>query len=227
MKIIALIPARGGSKRLPGKNIRDFCGKPLIYYSIKAAQSCDKIQEVYVSTDDAGIAEISKNLGAKVILRPENISGDTATTTSVIEHAISKIDAGISAVITLQPTNPVREIMLLAQCIETFIGKSTEIDSLITVSQNKHKLGKIHENYFEPCSYHLEERSQDLEKLYYENGLVYISKISTLIDQQSIFGKRIYPYIVEGIFGDVDIDTLADFELAGLIFEKYKQKLVQ
>jgi len=226
MKYIAIIPARGGSKRLPGKNIKLFCGKPLIYYSIIAAAKAIGINNVYVSTDDEKIADVAKEYGATIIMRPTEIASDTATTTSALQHVLSQIQINDhpDAVITLQPTNPLRKTDLIKNAIKIFEQQKKSIDSVITVSENKCKLGKIESGLFEPVSYNLEQRSQDLSKLYFENGLLYITRAEVIQKKESVFGEKIHPFITEDLFGEVDIDTQLDFELGELIFNKYKHE---
>lgn len=228
MKYVAVIPARGGSKRLPGKNIKDFCGKPLIYYSIIRAIQCKHIDAVYVSTDDFEIAEVANKHGAKVIIRPDDISTGTATTTSVLSHALKELNnSGFfpEAVVTLQATNPLRKSDLIENAIKIFETKKDSVDSVVSVSENKHKLGKILNGHFHPLLYNLEQRSQDIEKLFFENGLLYITKSDIILQKESVFGDKIYPFITDNIFGMIDIDTLSDFELGELVFEKYKNEL--
>jgi len=104
INIVALIPARGGSKGVLGKNIRKFNGKPLITHSIEYAKSCNLVNSVYVSTDDENISVISSDSGAKIIDRPSKISGDTATTESAIEHAISTLKITPDIIVLLQAT---------------------------------------------------------------------------------------------------------------------------
>lgn len=225
MKYAAIIPARGGSKRLPGKNIKLFCGKPLICYSIIAAAKAIGINNVFVTTDDEKIAVVAKEYGATVIMRPAELASDIATTTSALQHVLSRLQANEypDAVITLQPTNPLRKADLVKDVIKIFEQQKESVDSVITVSENKCKLGKIENGLFQPVSYSLEQRSQDLSKLYFENGLLYITHSEVIQKKESVFGEKIYPFITEDLFGEVDIDTQLDFELGEMIFDKYKQ----
>ena len=130
--IIALIPARGGSKGIPKKNIKKFMGIPLIAHSIKYALSCEKINEIYVTTDNTEIAEICSNLGAKIIKRPNNISSDTATTESAIEHALSVVNTNPDIIVLLQPTSPLRPKKTLQKALKIFMDKN--YDSLLSIS---------------------------------------------------------------------------------------------
>ena len=108
INIIVIIPARGGSKGIPGKNIKNFEGKPLISHSIEYAQDSELINQIYVSTDDEQIAHISKTAGAKIIKRPSELATDTSTTESAIKHALNNIDKRPDIIVLLQPTSPLR-----------------------------------------------------------------------------------------------------------------------
>lgn len=216
-KTIAIIPARGGSKRLPGKNILLLGGMPLLAHSILYAKSnSDLIDEVYVSTDDEQIKEVALAYGAKVIDRPPSISGDLEPTISSLQHALESIDSDVENLVLLQPTNPLRPIDLLSECFKKYLD--TKSDSLFTVTQDHHKLGKIHNGIFVPFNYKIGQRSQDLEPLFFENGLLYIAK-SKLILEGKIISEKAFPYIVNHVFADVDIDTQKDFDYAEYLYK--------
>ena len=217
-KTIAIIPARGGSKRLPNKNILSLGNYPLLVHSILFAQAnSDIIAEIYVSTDDEKIKEIALQFGAKVIDRPEAISGDLEPTITAIQHALQSINEEVENVVLLQPTNPLRPQNLLRECFEKF--EETNSDSLFTVSQNHHKLGKISNEKFVPFNYEIGQRSQDLDPLYFENGLLYITKARAILDNK-IITENAFPYLVNHIFASVDIDTQDDFDYAGYLLGK-------
>ncbi len=218
-KTIAIIPARGGSKRLPNKNILSFGGIPLIAHSILYAKdNTHIIDEIYVSTDDEKIKEIALEFGAKVIIRPQSISGDNEPTISSLQHVLLSIEENIENVILLQPTNPLRTKNLLEDCYKKFIDLQSE--SLFTVSKNEHKLGKIIDNKFIPFNYEIGQRSQDLEPLFYENGLLYITKAKSILEDK-IITQNAYPYLVNHIFAKVDIDTQEDFDYAEYLLNKF------
>lgn len=210
-KTIAIIPARGGSKRLPGKNIKLLGGIPLLAHSILYAKQHDFIDAVYVSTDDVAIKEIALKYGAIVIDRPQSLSGDLEPTVSVLKHVLESIDELVDNVILLQATNPLRPQNLLQEAFTIFQEK--QVDSLFTVSRSHHKLGKITNHTFIPYNYEVGQRSQDLEPLYYENGLLYITKASVIVNNE-IITKDAFPLEVNHSFANVDIDTLEDFEYA-------------
>ena len=219
MKNIAIIPARGGSKRLPNKNVLSLGGIPLIAHSILYAQNNSVlIDEIYVSTDDAAIKKIALDYGAKVIDRPEHLSGDLEPTVSALKHVLESIGGNVENVILLQATNPLRPQNLLAAAFEVY--QKRNYDSLFTVSRNHQKLGTIVENKFRPFNYRIGQRSQDMVPLFFENGLLYITKAS-LILQDIIISEHAFPYEVDSVFANVDIDTQDDLEYAGFLLDQF------
>ncbi|OCB70592.1 acylneuraminate cytidylyltransferase [Flavobacterium piscis] len=219
MKNIAIIPARGGSKRLPEKNIKLLNGLPLLSFSILYAQAnSDIIDEVYVSTDDDNIKKIALQYGAKVIDRPKEISGDFEPTVSALKHVLQNIDYAVDNVFLLQATNPIRPEDLLKKTFQIY--QEENCSSLFTVSRNHQKLGKIADKKFIPYNYKIGQRSQDLEPLYFENGLLYITK-AALIMQNIIISEDAFPFKIEHIFANIDIDTQEDFDYAQYLYKKH------
>lgn len=213
-KTIAIIPVRGGSKRLPRKNTMPLNGIPLLAYSILYAKANSEIiSEIYVSTDDAAIKQIAIEFGAKVIDRPEHLCGDLEPTVSALKHVLENIEP-VGNIILLQATNPLRPENLLKEAFGIYTNENC--DSLFTVTRNHQKFGKIAGQKFIPFNYEIGQRSQDLEPIYFENGLLYISK-SSLILQNQILGENAYPFIVDHPFANVDIDTKEDFEYASFL----------
>ena len=222
-KYITIIPARGGSKRFPGKNIHELNGLPLICHSIDYSLMNPQIEGTYVSTDDESIKRVSQSAGAYIINRPVDLAGDYATTASAMKHAVQfLIDKGVEFdyVVLLQATNPLRPKGLLDEAIH--IIERSENDSLFTVSRSNKKLGKIIDNRFVPWNYSFGMRSQDMEPLYYENGLLYITSKELLL-QGIIAGPGAHPFIVDHPFGEVDIDTQEDFEYAEYLLNHYQE----
>ena len=223
-KYITIIPARGGSKRFPQKNVRKLNNIPLICHSIEYSKRNSKVIGTYVSTDSEEIKKISMNSGAVVIDRPDELAGDYATSASVMKHAVEyllKEGIGFDYVILLQVTNPLRPCNLLDEAIDVI--ETGKYDSLFTVSKSEKKLGKIIEGKFTPWNYKFGMRSQDMDPLYYENGLLYITSKELLL-QEIIEGKDAYPLVVNHPFGGVDIDTKEDFEYAKFILNQYKDE---
>ena len=216
MKNIAIIPARGGSKRIPEKNIKLFAGLPLLAHSILYAQQNETlIDEIYVSTDIVEIKKIAIQYGAKVIDRPEHLSGDLEPTITALKHVLESIDCSdVESVVLLQPTNPLRPQDLLKQAFEIY--NNSNCDSLFTVSRNYQKFGKITANKYHPFNYTIGQRSQDLEPLFFENGLLYITK-ADLILNGIIISENAYPLEVDHVFAKVDIDTFEDLDYADFI----------
>lgn len=214
MKYIAVIPARGGSKRFPCKNIYPLSGCPLIGYSIKYSLSNPNISETYVSTDSQEIMNVSIEYGAKVLKRPDELSGDFVTTANVLKHVAKTLIAegeNFDFMVLLQATNPLRPQGLLSESIR--ILEKGEYDSLMTMSKTSRKLGKIIDDQFVPWNYKFGMRSQDMDPLYYENGLLYITSKEQILEG-NIIGKKMYPMVVDHIFGEVDIDTKEDMAYA-------------
>ena len=218
-KTIAIIPARGGSKRLPGKNVKALGELPLIAHSMLYAQKHSFIDAVYVSTDDEAIRKVALEYGAKVVDRPSGISGDLEPTVSALKHVLQSIEDNVDNVILLQPTNPLRPENLLNEAFGIF--SKNNHDSLFTITRNHQKFGKITNNRFVPFNYEVGQRSQDLEPLYFENGLLYITKASLIIED-TIISVNAFPLIVEHPFANVDIDTQEDFDYALYLYDKFR-----
>ena len=215
--VVAFIPARGGSKRLPRKNCMDFNGRPLIYYSIKFAQ-ISGIQNILVSTDDDEIAAISQSFGAEIIWRPTELASDFATTADAAKHCLfefEKKNGATDYVVTLQPTNPLRPRNLVVEAFQQF--KYNEFDAIISVSKNKHKLGELKKSEFRPILYTPGQRSQDIKSYHYENGLIYISKAEN-IRKGDFWGSKTQAFETDELYAMADIDTLFDFKLAEYLF---------
>lgn len=221
MKYIAVIPARGGSKRFPGKNIAPLNGKSLIAYSIDYAKESGEIEQVYVSTDSEEIGAVSEQYGAKVMPRSAELAGDFVPTADVLKDMAQRLlDKGMEfdAFVLLQPTNPLRPEGLLNEAMQ--IMESGKYDSLCTVTRCDKKLGKIVDNQYVPWNYNFGQRSQDLEPLYYENGLLYVIRKDLLLKGR-IFGDTMYPLVVEHPYGEVDIDTKEDMAYAEYMLNVY------
>lgn len=220
-KFIALIPARGGSKRFPGKNIHLLNHKPLISYSIEYAKRYKEILRVFVSTDDPCIKDISLKFGAEVLDRPTVLAGDEVPTSAVLQQVSETLlsnDYFFDYLVLLQPTNPLRPPEMLGKAIK--LMETGKYDSLMSVSSCNRKLGKIIDGKFCPWNYHYGQRSQDMEALYYEDGLFYISSKELLL-QGKIIGENMHPMVTDHVFGEIDIDTKQDMLYAEYILKQY------
>ena len=222
MKYVMLIPARGGSKRFPGKNIYPLAGKPLLAHSIEYSRRVLPDTEVYVSTDSEEIAAVARKYGAVVIKRPVELSGDLCSSDVVLQHAATELLSlrkEFDYMIHIQATNPLRPEGMMGEALR--IIELEKCDSLFAVTPQVRKLGHLAEGRFIPWNFTFGQRSQDMETLYFENGLLYISHRDLILNGR-IRGDSLYSLIVDHPFGFLDIDTREDFELVEYYFEKYK-----
>ena len=217
-RILAVIPARGGSKGIPHKNIIDLCGKPLIAYTIEAAVNSKYIDYVMVSTDDEEIAEIARAFGAQVpFMRPAELASDTAKTIDAIIHCIkglSDIGERFLDVVLLQPTEPLRTNYDIDAAIERYYESNR--NSLVSVSEvDDHPIliRTIQDDILKPIlNVSSTCRRQDMPKYYRVNGCIYINPIESINDSTS-FNDNIIPYVMQKNHS-VDIDELSDLALA-------------
>ena len=214
--ILAIIPARGGSKGIPRKNIRFLCGKPLIAYTIEAALGSKIIDRVVVSTEDGEIAKIARDYGAEIIERPEEFATDSASTEPVLEHAVKYLekieDYRANVVVLLQLTSPLRNSQHIDEAIETFF--SNKYDSLLSVCPSHAFLWKVDRDRVCPINYDFQNRPrrQDRQPEYQENGAIYITKCDILMSEHNRLGGKIGLYIMPAE-DSWEIDTEFDFRL--------------
>ncbi len=211
MKYIVVILARGGSKRVPGKNIKPLLGKPLIAYSIMYAKQNIPNAEVWVSTDSEETKEISLSYGAKVIDRPDTLCDDNATSAAALQHAALYFkEEGIDYdyMVQLQVTNPLRPKGMMEEALKVIEEKKPS--ALVCFSPIVKKMGRIVDDEFQPWNYSFGQRSQDMETLYYENGLLYVVTRAH-IENGVLFAPGAYPLVLDHIYGGIDIDTEEDF----------------
>jgi CMP-N-acetylneuraminic acid synthetase len=219
-----VIPVRGGSKRFPKKNISLLAGKPLIAHSILFALQNNVNAIVFVNTDDEAIAEIASTYGANVVLRPAHLATDFTPTVDVLKHQLDWFDANdipCDALILLQATNPIRQLGLIEEATSSFENQGRR--TLASYSLLNKKFGTISpEYYFEPENYTPGQRMQDLIPRYYENGLIYIAKIEA-IKSGHIMTDDVYPFEINHIGAQVDIDEPEDLILAEYILNQIKK----
>ena len=222
---IAIIPARGGSKRLPGKNIKEFCGKPIIAFSIEAALKANVFNKVIVSTDDIEIADIAKKYGADVpFLRPANISDDYSTTLDVMKHSVEwcmkNISSEIEQFCCLYATAPFIEARHLVESSMLLKGNIKYIFSAAEFSYNIFRSFKLTKNnrvkMFWPENF--TKRSQDLETAYHDAGMFYFGTTKAFINKDLIFKEHSKPYLLPHYLVQ-DIDTKEDWKRAELMYK--------
>ncbi|OVE80235.1 hypothetical protein BVY02_00890 [bacterium J17] len=227
-QFLALIPARGGSKRLPRKNILPLAGKPLIDWSIEAALKSNCFSKILVSTDCGEIAAVSREAGADVpFIRPDKFSGDTATSIDVARHAIEFLEEqgdSYEYLVLLQPTSPFRTAEDIQKAIEILEQKSADgVISLVEVSEHPYLANTLPENG-SLDSFLREEvkeiRTQDLPKFFKPNGAIYVNRISSLLEEGSFYlSKNCFSYVMPKE-RSVDIDTELDFRFAKFLVER-------
>jgi CMP-N,N'-diacetyllegionaminic acid synthase len=223
-KIIAIIPARGGSKGLPGKNTVLLMGKPLICYTIEAAKKSKYVKLVVVSTDDKEIAKVAKITGAEVpFLRPAELAKDETPSLPVIQHAVKCIEelnrCIFDLVVVLQPTSPLRTEKIIDDAVEKVLN--TEADSVVTVCKVDHNpywSFVISKGKLKPFIVNKKAitKRQDLPDVYALNGAVYVVRRDVLFEQNTILGKDTRPLIMP-IEESIDIDNYFDLFLTEMI----------
>ena len=228
MRILALITARGGSKRLPGKNIRTLGSKPLIVWSIDVAKDIPEICDILVSTDDPAIAAVCKEAGAYVPwLRPAELATDTASSVDVALHALDWFETengAVDGVLLLQPTSPFRTRATVQQGIELF-GKHGHHPVLGVSPNHAHPMWslKMEGDYLVPFvqEHCLEVRSQDLPPAYVVNGSFYLINTAELRACHSFVVAKTIPLLIESPQEAIDIDTEWDFKMAEFIVANF------
>lgn len=223
--ILAVIPARGGSKRLPRKNVMDFAGRPLLAWSVALAKQCRKVMGCVVSTEDPEIAEVARAAGAQVIDRPPDLALDDSSIIEVIAHAAEQVQREgrtFEGVMLLQPTNPLRPVDMVEGAIDRFL--SEPCDALMAVSRRPLKLGKVINGCFVP-DYPFGKQSRHMGPAYYENGLLYLTKTDTLIGRRSLTGDRVLALEAPRPFDEVDIDDPIDHRIGEAIHATFGRQL--
>ena len=222
LNILGIIPARGGSKGIPRKNIKLLAGKPLIHYTITEAKKSKYLSYMVVSTEDVEITNLVEKYGVDVVKRPDELSADDTPTAHVVQHVIKflqeKENQNFNIIVILQPTSPLRLVSDIDGAIEMFIKK--KCDSVVTVSELQHPphwMYTIERDVLVPI---IKEknilRRQDAPKIFQLNGAVFVTSKEYLFKNNLIFSGEIGPYIMP-IERSVDIDSPLDLKLAELI----------
>jgi CMP-N-acetylneuraminic acid synthetase len=229
MKILGIIPARGGSKGVKGKNIKSLAGSPLICYTIKEAMKSN-LTNVIVSTDDDEISRVARNFGVEVpFKRPEDLSNDTAKSIDVAVHALLEIEKikGVSydAIMLLQPTTPFRNFEDINSAIK-LINENPEADSVISVvdvkAHHPARMKYLQNGWLiDPpfCEVTENQNRQELQPMYIRNGAIYLTRKKTLLSK-SYKGEKCLAYEMPEE-RSVNIDNLHDFDYAEWLYSKY------
>jgi len=225
---IAIILARGGSKGIPGKNIKSFLGKPLLAWTVIQANISKNISKVYLSSDSDKILKIGEKYGAIAVKRPKNISGDKARSEEAVLHLLKNLDYNPDGVVMLEPTAPLRDVQDIDNCINDFYlnkwdsGFSGAIleDFLIWKFNKKNKLLPINYNFKKKVPRQL----RDPEVV--ENGSIYIFTSKSVKKNNNRFGGKI-GFSVNQIWQSFEIDNIQDWKFVSLIFNTYLLKKYQ
>ena len=227
--ILAIIPARGGSKGIHKKNIRELSGKPLIAYTIEAAKKTELFDQIIVSTDSEEIARISEGYGAQVpFIRPKRLSTDTASSKDVVTHTMQWIENNMSVqydyFILLQPTSPYRNELHIYQAI-SMILKHANAKTLVSFTEPKHHpiiMRRINDNgYLEQLkgfSNNNCNRRQDYPPVLAINGAIYIAEWKYFKENETFFGDKCIPYLMDRR-SSIDIDSEYDWKQAEILID--------
>ena len=214
MKYLAIILARGGSKSIPNKNIRELNGLPLIAHSITLALDCKIFDDVVVSSDSEEILSISKSFGASIIKRPIEYADDESTSESAIIHAINELRVNgkeYDAIALLEPTSPLRTKISVIKALQDF--SISNFNTLISVVEDYSTFWQKKEKFGTPLFPILSRRRQDREPLYREVGVIYISSVNYMLDSKSFISERMQLHICDPLEA-IDINSEYDFKIA-------------
>lgn len=226
MKPLVVIPARSGSKGVPGKNKRLLSGKPLIEYTIQSALSVFDPTEICISTDDQDIKIIAEQMGVKVhFLRPEHLSHDESSTYDVLLHAIdfyeNEIDYYADTIVLLQPTSPLRNAVHISGALESYNDTIEMVVSVKETESNPYYV--LFEEDENGCLFKSKNgtfsRRQDCPKVWEYNGAIYVINVSALKLKSHLEFERVVKYVMDRK-ASIDIDSLLDFKLAELIIQE-------
>jgi len=224
-KIDTLILARGGSKGIPRKNVLDFCGNPLVAWSVIQAKNTAEINNDYISSDSDEILNIAEQYGAKKIKRPDKISGDTAKSESAVEHALTVIGSNQEMIIMLEPTAPLRKPSDLSNCIKQFRVENWDSGFSGAILEDFLIWKKNENGILESINYDYKKQGprQERQPDYVENGAIYIFKPDIFLKHKNRFGGKIGIYMME-FWQSFEIDEPDDWTFTELLFKKYLSK---
>lgn len=222
--VLAVIPARGGSKGVPKKNIKILVDKPLIAYTINAAKGSRYINKIIVSTDDAEIKEVSKQYDAEVIDRPKELAGDFSPSIDVVLHVLKNIgNIKPDLVILLQPTSPLRTSEDIDNAIELFLNSKDALSLISITNYEKPPFWalKLKDNLISPMfgEKYFKMMRQELPEAYKPNGAIFIARPETLLKYKTYYTQKTLGYIMP-YERSIDIDTEFDFKLAEFLINK-------
>lgn len=232
-KIIAIIPARGGSKGLPGKNIKPLLGKPLLVWTIEQAKNSRYIDEIFVSTDSPAIASVAEDYGIRVPeLRPPHLSSDTSSSMDVVAYIIERFESKnktFDYILLLEPTSPMRKGSDIDNAIE-LLSQNQSADGVISLGEvhmeHPSIVKKVDENNkIVPYITKVQEiyQRQQADKAYFPYGVVYLIKTSVFMEKHSFYTDNVLPFHIER-WQCYELDDIFDFYCIESVFKHYLEK---
>jgi CMP-N,N'-diacetyllegionaminic acid synthase len=221
--VVGIIPARGGSKGIPKKNIFALAEKPLLAYTIEAALNSKMLSKVLVTTDSEEIAAVALSFGVEVVHRPAELAGDNTLTLPVLKHALQQIE-GLSApdkIVTLQPTSPLRQARHIDEAVNLLSPDWDAVISISDVEQTPYKMYQLDGEKLRPfVEGPLKEMPrQQLPKVYRDCGAVYVTWYDVLMKRDSIWGDNFRSYYIDPEFA-IDIDNMIDLKFAEVLLKE-------
>ncbi|MEH0019106.1 MAG: acylneuraminate cytidylyltransferase family protein [Desulfobacter sp.] len=222
MYVVAVIPAKMTSQRFRRKNLRELCGKPLIYYSIEVAKNVNLIADVFVSSEDAEMQKTALKYGARIIERPGALSDPKITNQDVLKHAYEHIGQKNKAypdiMVLLQPTHPLRDPNDIENALQV-MADNREYDSLFSVMKTDELRGRIIKKKYVP-EFSLPRKKAEEPDMYKNTGSFYLFRPETSFLTKSFFGDKIYPFKLQRSPFEIDIDYSSDMEMAECLLDR-------
>lgn len=225
-RVVSVIPARGGSKGLPGKNLKDLSGRPLIVWTIEASRNAKCITTTVVSSEDPKILDIAESSGARIIRRPLELASDTALTEPVLVHALEHLENNAECfdyLILLQPTSPLRNDKHIDQAFNSLVESgASSLISVVETTDSPLKSFILSDGYLKGIvnDKYPFMRRQDLPVSYHANGAIYIINIEEFKKEKTLLTTKTIPFVMDEI-SSVDIDIADDLKKASLLINKH------
>jgi CMP-N,N'-diacetyllegionaminic acid synthase len=227
---LVIIPARGGSKRIPHKNIVSLCGKPLLLYTIDCVKEAGLLDVTVVSTEDSSISRIASEAGVGVISRPLELAADNTSTEAVLLDVVGRMRLNQERlpewVITLPPTSPLRSSETLLKFLHEIELASQDTDCLMSITENRGDFWHyVEDGSLKRLFPNAPRRQQDRAPIFEENSAIYCTRISSLIETGSILGKKVEGIVIDPLEA-LDINTLEDLNFAEALIAKNSKEII-
>jgi len=218
MSVLGIVPARGGSKGVPGKNLAPVGGEPLLVHAIRAALAAGTVDRVVCSTDDDEIAAVAREAGAEVVMRPAELARDDSPTEDALLHVLDALGPPEPEyVVTLELTSPLRSPGLIDACVR--LAQERGADAVITVAESRAVHGRLEDGLFVPLAPGQPRRRQLREPLYRESSTVYVTRTAYLRETRSVVGDHVYAHIVPEEEA-IDINSEQDLVVADTLIRR-------